>query len=267
MKRLILASMLVGSLGAGHGAPRPSAGLMSVPLKLKAEAVLAVQLVSRHRATRLAVLLVLLLIAAVAAGEAASAGGRIRVVLVAAGTLGAVAGSRLLAPGGALAAARMSAADWWLAPTGRLLGAVCIVAPVGFVGVVALLAPRAPLTAHLATGAVTGVYALAVLATTAALAPAWGASAAAALGFFGAWLGPVPPSDVYALFAPVPLLQHPLVLGWNVLPLPWRAARWIEDGTAGDGLLLIGWIALGILAATWSTSRYYRAERDPGASR
>lgn len=240
---------------------------MSVPLKLKAEVVLAVQLVSRHRATRLAVLLVLMLIAAVAAGDGSGVAGRIRVVLVAAGTLGAVAGSRLLAPGGALAAARMSAGDWWLAPAGRLLGAVCIVAPVCFVGVVALLAPHAPLITHLGVGAVATVYAAGVTAVTAALAPAWGASAAAALGFFGAWLGPVPPSDVYALFAPVPLLQHPLVLGWNVLPLPWRAARWIENGTAGDGLLLIGWIALGILAAAWSTSRFHRAEREPGVSR
>lgn len=242
---------------------------MSVPLKLKAEAVLAVQLVSRHRATRLAVLLVLLLIAAVAAGEGASAAGRIRIVLVAAGTLGAVAGSRLLAPGGALAAARMSAADWWLAPLGRLLGAACAVVPVVLVAVVVLVSPHAPRTAHPGVAAVAAVYAASVLATTAALAPAWGASAAAALGFFAAWFGLLRPSDVYDLSAAVPFFQRPLVLGWNVLPLPWRAARWIEDGNASDALMLFAWIVLGVVTAAWSASRFYRAERTPvtGAAR
>lgn len=240
---------------------------MSVPFKLKAEVVLAVQLVSRHRAARLAALLVLLLIAAVAASEGASVDGRMRVVLVATGTFAAVAGSRLLAPGGALTAARMSAADWWLAPVGRLIGAASVVLPLTLIGVVVLLAPRSPLTAHLEMGAVASVYAASVIAGTAALAPAVGASAAAALGFFAAWFGPMPPSDVYALFSAAPLLQRPLVLGWNILPLPWRAARWIENGNASDALLLIAWIVLGILAAAWSASRFYRADRMTGAAK
>jgi hypothetical protein len=209
-------------------------------------------------------MLVLLLVAVVAAGDGPSTSGRVRVVLVAAGTLSAVAGSRLLAPGGALAGVRMAAADWWLAPVGRLLGAGCLVIPLAVMSSWVLLAPRAPLSAHWATGAVTGVYTLAGIAAIAPLAPVMGASAAAALGLFAAWFGPMLPSDVHGLFAAVPLLEGPLVLAWNVLPLPWRAARWIESGNASDALLLTGWIALGVLGAAWSASRFYRAERGSG---
>ena len=208
----------------------------------------------------------LLLAAAVAASDGPSLSGRIRVVLVAAGTLSAVAGSRLLAPGGALTAAQMSAAAWWLAPAGRLLGAACVVVPLTLTSILVLLAPRAPLTAHVGVAAVAGVYVASVIALSAALAPAVGASAAAAFGLAGAWLGPMPPSDIYTLFEPVPLLQHPLVLAWNVLPLPWRAARWIACGNASDALLLIGWVILGIFAAAWTAPRFFRADRTPGAA-
>lgn len=140
-----------------------------------------------------------------------------------------------------------------------------MVLPLSLIGVVVLLGPPSPLTAHLEVGAVAGVYAASVIALSAALAPAVGASAAAAFGLVCAWLGPMPPSDIYKLFEPVPLLQHPLVLAWNVLPLPWRAARWIEGGNAADALLLIGWVILGILAAAWMVSRFFRADRTPGA--
>ncbi|MBI2616239.1 MAG: hypothetical protein HYW52_11315, partial [Gemmatimonadetes bacterium] len=111
-------------------------------LAAKAEVVFGLQLVTRHRAPRLAALLGLG-VAALAAASEPSPERVARVVLLVAGTLAAVSASRLLSPGPALAAARMVVAPWWLVPTGRLAGALCVLGPVT-VGMGLALATASP---------------------------------------------------------------------------------------------------------------------------
>lgn len=231
-------------------------------MALKAEIVLAVQLVSRHRAFRLAALLVLVLTVALASGGPASASGRHGLILAMAGMLSCVAGSRLLAPGGALTALRMAGCSWWLAPVGRVLGAWIVVYAFALVPGVVLVAPHSSVPGALQAALTVAVYVASVIACTAALTPVVGASAAAAVGFFAAWMGNIPPSAVPALVQGVPALQGPLVLLWNLLPLPWRAGSWFVQGKASDGGVLLAWCVLAVLASAWTAERFYRTERS-----
>ena len=214
-------------------------------LAAKAEVVFGLQLVTRHRAPRLAALLGLG-VAALAAVSAPSPERTARVVLLVGGTLAAVAASRLLSPGPALAAARMVVAPWWLVPTGRLVGVLCVVGPLT-VGVGLALASASPQGAPiLAPTAVAVGFAVCVASCTMAMASWWGASAAASVGFLAVWFGGVPPSVVGALLAGWLPLQRIVTWLWNVLPLPWRAARWLASGGWEDGLLLGAWTLLGL---------------------
>ncbi len=214
-------------------------------LAAKAEVVFGLQVVTRHRAPRLAALLGLG-VAALAAASDPPPERVARVVLLVAAMLAAVSASRLLPPGPALAAARMVVAPWWLVPTGRLVGALCVVGPVT-VGTALALATASPQGAPvLSPIAVSLAYAVCLAACTMAVAPLWGASAAASVGFLGAWLGAAPPSAIAALFAGWPPFQRILVWFWNVLPLPWRAARWLATGGWADPLLLAAWTLIGL---------------------
>lgn len=214
-------------------------------LAAKAEVVFGLQLVTRHRAPRLAAFLGLG-VAALAAASEPSAERVARVVLLVAGTLAAVAASRLLSPGPALAAARMVVASWWLVPTGRLVGVLCVVGPVT-VGMGLALASASPEGAPiLVPTAVALTFAACVASCTMAMARWWGASAAASVGFLGVWFGGVPPSTMAALFAGWLPLQRIVIWLWNVLPLPWRAARWLASGGWEDPLLLGAWTLIGL---------------------
>lgn len=227
----------------------------------KAEIVLAVQLVTRHRAFRLAALLVLVLTTALASGGPRTLHGRHGLIVAMAGVLACVAGSRLLAPGGALTALRMAAGPWWLAPVGRLMGAWIVVYPLTLVPGVVLLAPQSSPRLALQAAVTVAAYAASAIGCTAALTPVIGASSAAAIGFLAAWAGTLPPSGVHALLEGIPALQGPLVLLWNVAPLPWRASGWFAQGRASDGGVLLAWCVLAVLAAAWTAERFYRAER------
>ncbi len=232
-------------------------------LRFKAEIVLGVQLVSRHRAVRLAATLLLLMTVAIA--SSVPAGGRVggthALILLMAGMLSAVAGSRLLAPGGALTALRMAAARWWMAPLGRTIGAGVVVYPLVLVPVVVLIAPHASAPLMLKAIATVTLYTVCTITCVAALTPGTGASAAAAIGFFAAWIGQTPPSGIQALTASVPAFQGPLVLLWNVLPLPWRANQWFVQGRAEDAGVLLFWTTVALLAQAWSAERFYRVDR------
>lgn len=228
-------------------------------LRLKAEVVLGVQLVSRHRAVRLAATLLLLMTVAIA--SSARSVGKHALILLMAGMLSAVAGSRLLAPGGALTALRMTAARWWMAPLGRSIGAGVVVYPLVLVPIVVLIAPHASAPLMLKTLATVTLYTVCMITCVAALTPGTGASTAAAIGFFSAWIGQVPPSEIRALTAGVPALQGPLVLLWNVLPLPWRANQWFIQGRAEDLGVILFWSTLALLAQAWSAERFYRVDR------
>lgn len=231
-------------------------------LTAKAEVVFGVQLVTRHRAPRLAALLALG-IAGLAAASEPSPERVARVVLLVAGMLAVVAASRLLSPGPALAAARMVVAPWWLVPTGRLVGALCVVGPMT-VGMALGLASASPQGAPvLGPVAVALAYAVCVAACTMAVAPFWGASAAASVGFLGVWFGAAPPSALAALFAGWLPLQRVVIWLWNVLPLPWRASRWLASGGWADLLLLGAWTLMGLGVAAMhlaGTRRPRRAE-------
>lgn len=219
-------------------------------LALKAEALLGLHLVTRHRAPRLAAALGLALGAASAASGSGATGARS--VLLIASTVAVVGASRLLAPGPALAAARMVAARWWVVPVGRLAGALSAVGPfaLGIAGLV--LGPHQ--SGFWRVAWIAGGYAVVLMACTMALVPGLGASAAATLAFVMVWLGGVPPSAVSAVLQPWPVVQGFGVWVWDLLPLPWRAMRWLGGGPVADPLLLMAWAAVGVALTGWQVS-------------
>lgn len=230
-------------------------------LAAKAEAVLAVHLVIRHRTPRLAALLLLVVVLSTVLRSHATEGvahGLWSLLLVC-GTLAAVSGSRLMAPGAALSAAYRAAAPWWLVPAGRLAGAMLVVLPVVGVTTIAM-GPSQGRGTEVPVLLVSCVYTGAVASTVAAATPVAGSSAAAALGLLLAWLGGLRPVDIYFALEPVPFVQRPIVFLWNVLPLNWRAVRWMEDGVLADGLLLGGWLLAGVCVAGWAMPKMYRLQ-------
>ena len=109
-------------------------------LVFKAEMVLGYQLVSRHRAPRfvLVLLVVFVVIQPIAPrlGEAAVPGG---LLLPVAGTLAAVASSRLFAHGPALWAARSASGVTGIVVAGRFAGAMIVVVPAAVVAIPSLI--------------------------------------------------------------------------------------------------------------------------------
>jgi len=222
----------------------------------KAELVFGMLLIVRHRTVRLTAALAVMGIALGIVGNAAERSGLAhQTVLLVGGSLGAVAGSRLLAPGAALAAAWRSGSPWWLPAAGRLMGAALLAAPAVGLTSAALVGPAMGWEAALQLGFVGWVYATAMTAVTLAASPFLGASASGALGLLAVWFGGIPPSAMYELFGGWTYLQRPIVLMWNVLPLGWRANRWLHQAAMEDALLLGGWIALGIVLGTWGAAR------------
>jgi hypothetical protein len=226
---------------------------------LKADVVLGAQLVSRHRSPRLAAILALVLLGAAGTQTSVAGLARAPLALSAAGMLAAVAGSRLFAPGGALAAHRAVAATWWITPVGRLAGGLLLVHALSLAGAGLVVLPGAAVSSAVRVSFALILYGTAVAAATAALTPTLGSSPAAVLGLVSAWLGVIPPSGLAGLLSSWPVLARPLVWLWNVLPLPWRAARWISRGDPADPALLAAWVAVGVAALAWSASRFYRS--------
>ena len=233
----------------------------SLRLALKAEAVLGLQLVTRHRAPRLAAGLGLALAATAAVSRSGPPGAGL--VLLIGSTVAVVGGSRLLAGGAAWGAARMVAARWWVVPMGRLVGALTAVAPFAL-GVAAAMAGSHGETGLWRMAWVTCVYSAVLVACTMALSPSLGASAAATLGCAVVWLGGVPPSALSALLAPWPLARQGAMWVWHVLPLPWRALRWLAGGPTADPLLLTVWLVAGVALAGRQLAVPRRKKRPAG---
>ncbi|UCF41403.1 MAG: hypothetical protein JSW43_03475 [Gemmatimonadota bacterium] len=230
-------------------------------LALKGEAVLGAQLVVRHRAVRLTALLSLaILVLALAQGGPGSP----HTLFGVGGCLSAVAGSRLLAPGAALAAARRAAGPWWLAPAGRLAGLLLLLAPVLAVGAAALIPSSGGEAAFVPLALAALLQAGALGALTLALAPAVGASASGMLGLTWALLGGLRPSEMLQLLAGWPYAQRVAVTAWNLLPLSWRAARWLRDGTPLDLVLLGSWVVAGTALGAWATALEGGGDRRSG---
>jgi len=242
-------------------APHPHPPARAVTLRaVKADIVLGAQLVSRHRAPRLAAILVLVLLAAATSQNPAPGPARAPLAVVAAGVLAVVSASRLFAPGGALAAHRAAAAPWWITPVGRLTGALLLVHPLALAGAALLVLPGASLEYLVRVSAGLVLYGTAVAVGTAALTPILGSSPAAVVGLLTAWLGVVPPSGLVALVGEWPAVARPLGWAWNILPLPWRVIRWVGRQGPEDPSVLLAWIAVGLTALAWSAERFFRAE-------
>jgi hypothetical protein len=220
-------------------------------LTLRAEVVLGGLLVGRHRTFRLSLALVLALI--VVAGSARGGAVSTHTVLVAAGTLGAVAGARLMAPGAPLESVRRVGATWWVPPVGRVTGSALFLAPVVGAGALALVWPAEEWAAAASCAALAWGYGATWAGCALALAPFLGASPAAALGVLAVWLGGIPPSAVHELLQGTAYLQRPAVWLWNVLPLGWRADRALA-GSVPDGALLGAWLVVGLVVAGWASS-------------
>jgi hypothetical protein len=180
------------------------------------------------------------------------------------GSLMAVAAARLLAPGAALASARRVAASWWLAPGGRLLGVLILLAPFIWLGTMIASAPGGDAAGALRLAGAALLYAAALGALVLAMAPLVGATAAGSLGLAAAWLGGVGPSEMHVLLAGWSYAQRPLVLLWNTLPLAWRAERWYREGAANDLLALAVWVPLAFALAAWAVGR--AGSRVPGGA-
>lgn len=224
---------------------------------------LAVLLALRHRTVRLAAALaaVVLLLAALRRATD-SVGGSEATALVVAGSLGAVAASRLLGSRTALGALRNAAAPWWLPPGARLAGVALLLVPVVGVATAALVGSGGDSDGPIRFGGVVWVASTACAAGTLALSPFLGASVSGSLGLLAVWFGGIPPSAMHNLFSGWTVVQRPVVLLWNTLPLGWRATRWLQQGEAADGLMLGVWIVAGIVIGGWGAAR--AALRDRG---
>jgi hypothetical protein len=235
--------------------------MRNLKLAFQAEVALGALLVVRHRTPRLASMLVILLVAAtLMTVQEVTTTKCVWLSLVAAGSLAAVAGSRLLAPGANLVAGCRIGSPWWLVPSGRLVGGLLalfpVVAAVGLVLGAAGLSPRGSLRLSVLIVCYSATSASLIMA----LAPGVGASAAAAVGFLLAWFGTVPPSAVALAVDQWPLVRSPLVIAWNTLPLAWRAVRWFEGGGVLDCGWFVGWLLAGVALAAFSLSSRYRSE-------
>ena len=227
---------------------RRTASAMPALPALRAEFVFGALVIVRHRTIWFVVALAAVVVAVQAVGVPGVEVSNAATALFVAGSFAVVAAALVLARGPALDAVRRAAAPWWQPPVGRL-------------GAVVLLTLVMTATAALAVGAGTDgaaritlaaiPYAAALAALVAALAPASGATAAGVLGLLTAWLGTIPPSNLASALAAWPYLAAPAVTAWNVLPLEWRAARWIREGGWEDPMLLAVWIAGGVALAAW----------------
>jgi hypothetical protein len=226
---------------------------LNTVLALKSEIVLAVQLTTRHRAPRLAVFLAATLVVMLLVQDPSSVSldAFRRTVVLIGSALAVVSASRLVAQGGALSSVRRTASPWLLAPAGRLVGVLLLTAVGVFAASSIVLGTRWGIPEALRCASMVLVYCAAIAASAMALTPLTGASAAAAFGLIGALVGGVRPSEVAGLLEGWPLLRGPAVLAWNVLPLPWRAERWLATGGWADPLVLLIWVAFGVVATAY----------------
>lgn len=229
--------------------------MTDVSLPAKAEVVLGMLLPARHRSVRLATTLAVAIVAlGVSGGAARNPDASSYLTLIVAGSLAAVAGSRLMAPGAALSAARHAACRWWLPPAGRLVGMAVLLAPTVAVCAAVLLGPHADWTAVTRLSLIAWMYATATAALVQAASPFLGASAAGAAVLLLVWTSGVPPSVWQEVLQGLPYLQRPLVVGWNLLPTAWRAHRGWTGGYGSDVAVLASWVVIGTLVAAWGVS-------------
>jgi hypothetical protein len=234
---------------------------MNPALAFKAEAVLGFRLVARHRAPRLAVLMAVCLVVLLGTEDGSQVTLEMtrRAILLIGGILTAVGGSRLFAHGGPVAAFRQTASPRLLAPAGRLSGSLLFVTPLLLATAIGLTGARWGILEAFRSAGMATLYGAALAAVVMAGTPLIGASGSAALGLVATVAGAALPSQVRAVLQGWPIARVLLVACWEVLPLPWRAARWFVEGGVSDPAWLIFWLLLGLTMAGWTAAR-------PGAS-
>ncbi|HEX9728735.1 MAG TPA: hypothetical protein VGA37_09535 [Gemmatimonadales bacterium] len=203
----------------------------------KAEVVLALHLVTRHRAARLTALA-----AAAATGVAAVPGNdqaSRALILAAVGTLAAVAASRPLAAGAPFLSARVAVATWRVVFVGRLIGALLPVLVVA--GLAVVTRPVFGRALDLALLFATATYGCVLAAVVMGLTPRLGASAATMVGLVCAGVG------LLALAPDVAPQSGAGGFAWYVLPLSWRALDALNGGGVADIAFLALWALLGAL--------------------
>ena len=226
--------------------------------------ILGTLLVVRHRSVRLVSMLAGIVLLLGMLGPEVGVAPTPHWLFLIFGSLIAVAGARLLAPGAALTSARRVAGPWWLAPGGRLLGALILLAPFLSLGAVAGTS-GGDAAGALRLAGITLLFAAALGGLALALAPLLGATAAGSFSLVGAWLGGIGPSDVHTLLAGWSYVQRPAVLLWNTLPLAWRAERLYWEGATGDLLVLVAWIPVAFALAAWAVAGGWMGrQRDAG---
>ncbi len=212
----------------------------------KAEMVLACYLVVRHRAPQIAAAVALSIGFLIAVARPAGGAMACRLLLLAAGVFGAVAASRPLAGGAALATARRAVTVPWIVVAGRFAGVSLLMACVAVV-----VAAGVMLQAGAAAGMralVAGMhFGLATVAIGLGLAPRTGASVAAALGVAVA-CSALATGTPFHVTGGGPIGTASLTV-WHVLPLPWRGAAWFDAGGVGHLGVLIAWVVGGLWLA------------------
>lgn len=221
-------------------------------LAVKAEIVMGALLVLRHRAVRLVAVLAL---ATVLVSSVQDQGPMPRTdhmsgtIFIVAGWLAAVAGSRALAPGPALAASRHVAAQWWLIPYGRLAGTLVLLLPA--VNVAALCLRAGGSADSFATLLAVTVYSTSIAALVLAIAPALGGSAASLAGIFIVLLGSIGHFGIEPALVDRSFLAAILHTSSRIFPTPAMAANLVAAHGVVDLLVLMGWVGGGVLAAGW----------------
>jgi hypothetical protein len=205
---------------------------------LKAEIIFGLYLIHRHRAVRLCTALVLISLVALGGKPADS----VPLDIVLGGVLGAVAGSRIVAPGAALNSVGPDLSVGWVVGA-RVFGIGVLLVPFG---TVMNLAVSGGDPGFLNVMPVVG-YGLISASTVAALAPWIGASGAGTVGVFLAWVGRIPP---WALFPGRSLdgVEELVKILWVVAPMSWRIG--VDVGGKGSGVAtLVGTLALSLITA------------------
>jgi hypothetical protein len=217
--------------------------LGTVSMALKAEAILALRLASRHRAPRVALLLAVGAIIFVLARPKPPPPSQTEAVLqLIAGSLSAVAASRPLAAGPARASARWVVGSQWLVPVGRAIGVLLAVSGCTLAAALGLFAHAGISRAAQAVPAAMACAAC-VAAVTLAVASRIGAMAGTVTGLLLTWLlvsgltGPVALSGIAARTPGLAVTRAALrthggpALVWLVLGL--GLAIWARAGRRG----------------------------------
>lgn len=225
---------------------------VSILLAAKAEIVLGALLVMRHRVVRVVAVLALVtvLVSSVQYRDPIPLTDHLSgTTFIIAGALAAVAGSRALAPGPALAASRHVAAQWWLIPYGRLAGTLLLLLPAVNVAAFCLRAGTAGSSATLM--AVT-VYSTSIAALVLSIAPAIGGSAASLAGLFTVLLGSISNLGIEPAVVDRSFLSAVFHASTKIFPTPVMAANLVGAQGVVELLVLVGWVGGGVLAAGWA---------------